>query len=199
MAVVQFFKENTLPGTLEPDSIYYVLLPNGLHVDTYITDASGNAKSGGVALIDDRIMAALTGLSVASAEVVPDIEARDAYIAGLEQNQLILVCDASDDPEVASGSALYIYEHGAATNPGEGEIHLVPGFNGVDVSLHWDNILGEPASTPTQIDNAVAASHTHSNTGVLNKLGENMAGNLTYGGNEIVGGDGSTQWIDPKW
>jgi hypothetical protein len=198
MAFVQFHKVTSLPQDLEPDSIYYVLLGNGLHVDTIVTDDAGNGKSAGVALIDARVTTALEGLSIATAEIVPDIEARDAFIAGLSANQLILVMDATDDAEVASGSALYIYEHGNAQNPGDGDVHRVPGFSGVNVSMAWANITGKPTSTPGQIDAAVAASHSHTNAAVLGKFSE-VSGSLLYDGSPIEGGGGPPQWDATDW
>jgi hypothetical protein len=195
---VRFFKVENLPNQFEPDSFYYIEMENGLHADSIITNSQGSARSIGVSLIDSRVMSALTTLSVAQAHVVPNIAAMGEYLLMADTNKLVLVMDASADPEVgAAVAALYVYEHNG-DEPGHGQVHLVPGFSGVNVTLAWSNIAGRPTSTPTQIDAAVSASHNHANAAVLNALGENVSGNLTYKGNEIVGG-GGLQWDQTDW
>lgn len=42
----------------------------------------------------------------------------------------------------------------------------------MDVIVQWSSIQGRPTSTPTEIDQAVADSHTHANLTTINKISE---------------------------
>ena len=66
----------------------------------------------------------------------------------------------------------------------------------MDLVLNWSSIVGGPTSTPAQIDEAVAAKHTHVNKNALDKVGEDVEGNFTYGG---VAVGGTTKWATTNW
>jgi hypothetical protein len=66
-------------------------------------------------------------------------------------------------------------------------------FEGLDVTITWASIGGRPASSPTQIDQAVTDRHTHANKGVLDLFSE-ISGKPAYNGS-VIGADWTlTQW-----
>lgn len=188
MSKVAFHKVTTLPGTLEPNAFYFV--ENANFCESYVTDDAGVAKSiGNSAMINALIAAALADWEVAanSVEIVADIAARDALVATLEVNAMILVVDASADPTVGSGSALYAYDATAE------EIYKIAEYESMDVTLEWADINGRPTSTPAQIDSAVGQAHSHANKPVLDKLSEDVDG-LLYDGDPV-----SSRWKTQAW
>lgn len=109
MARFQIFRETTLPGTLQPYSIYFVAPASKPdYVEVYVSNATGTSarrviqESDIQALIDN----AVTGMS--AIEVVADITARNAL--NPTTNVHVYVLDASDDTTVTAGSASYIYQ-----------------------------------------------------------------------------------------
>lgn len=188
MAKTAFYKVTTLPGTLEANAFYYVL--NGNYAESYVTDNAGVAKAlGNSAMINALIDQALANWSGAASTVsiVADIAARDALIATLDANAMILVVDASADPTVTQGSALYAYAADTDTT------YKIAEYESMDVVLNWSDIVGGPTSTPVQIDNAVSLAHSHANKATLDKLGEDAEGLLFNG----VGVGG--RWATNNW
>lgn len=190
MADVKFFKVTSLPGTLEPDSLYFVA--NGTYAESYVTDGTGTAKSlGNSAMINALIAEALAGWSgdASALEIVADIAARDALVATLDVNAMILVIDAAGDPTVDAGSALYAY--GAATDT----VYKLAEYESMDVVVQWSSIQGGPSSTPAQIDNAVSLAHSHANKSVLDELSD-TGNELHYRGARVGGG---AEWDTTNW
>lgn len=188
MAQVRFYKVTTLPGTLQPDAFYYV--ENGTYAESYLTNSAGVARAvGNSAMINALISEALANWSGAAStvQIVADIAARDALIATLEANAMILVIDASDDPTVDAGSALYAYDATAE------ETYKVAEYESMDVVLNWADIVDGPSSTPAQIDSAVSQAHSHSNKATLDLLGADTDG-LTYNGQGVT-----TRWATNNW
>ena len=188
MAQVRFYKVTSLPGTLQPDSFYYV--ENGSYAESYLTNSAGVARSvGNSAMINALISEALANWSGAAStvQIVADIAARDALIATLDANAMILVIDASADPTVDIGSALYAYDATAD------ETYKIAEYESMDVTLTWAAIVGGPSSTPAQIDSAVSASHTHANKATLDKFGE-VGGLLRFNGSPIPAEWGGANW-----
>src|SRR5690606_6161716 len=102
MALVKFYKVATLPGSLEPDSFYYV--ENGSYAESYLTNSAGVARAVGNSAMISALVSAAIAAALAdhnSMEVVADIAARDALV--LERNVPVLVIDASGDPTVDAG------------------------------------------------------------------------------------------------
>lgn len=185
---VKFYAVAALPGTLEPDSFYYVA--NGSVAESYLTDSAGNAKSvGNTVMINQLVANALADWEKTSNSmpIVADIAARDALILTLEKSSFILVLDASADPTVESGSALYAYDFETAT------VHKIAEYESMDLIIRWTDIQGRPESTPEQIDSTVGQAHTHNNKAVLDKFTE-AGGVLLYGGEGI-----ETQWATKDW
>lgn len=183
---VQFFKVTTLPGTPQPNAFYYV--DNGDYAESYLTNQAGEAKAlGNSAMINALIAAALASLPSSGAPVlfVADIAARDAL--GPEEAVFVLVQDATGDPTVTAGAALY------AWNPATTAWLKVAEYESMDVQLTWAAIQGKPTSTPAQIDSAVNQSHSHNNKGTLDKLGADADG-LLYDGQGV-----HSRWDSLNW
>ena len=188
MALVGFNKVSTLPASLAPNTMYFV--ENEGFAEFYLTDNSGVAKMvGNSMMINMLISEALASWSgdTSTIDIVDDIDARDALIATLDRNAMILVVDASEDPTVDSGSALYAYAASSDT------IYKIAEYESMDVVVTWESITGKPASTPSQIDSAVTQAHSHSNKTVLDKFTESE-GELLYDGEPI-----RTSWDTDNW
>lgn len=186
---MQFNKVTTLPGSLEPDSFYFV--ENGTYAESYVTDDEGQARSiGNSTMINALISAALANWSGESSQVtiVPDITARDALIASAETNLMILVVDATGDSTVTAGSALYAYDLTVD------EVYKIAEYESMDVIPTWESIQGGPTSTPAQIDSAVTQAHSHSNKAVLDLLSEGAGNQLQFRGVAIT-----TDWSTNNW
>lgn len=186
MAQIQFFKVATLPGTLQPDSFYFV--ENGSYSESYLTNGAGVARSiGNSAMINALINEALASLPGTGAPIlfVADIAARDALEP--EGAIFVLVQDASADPTVESGAALY------AWNPATSAWLKVAEYESMDVEINWDAINGRPTSTPAQIDTAVSQAHTHVNKSTLDKFSEE-SGLVRFGGQPIP-----AEWNGAAW
>lgn len=184
---VNFYAVSALPGSLEPDSFYYVA--NGSVAESYLTDNLGNAKSvGNTVMINQLITAALASWEGASSmPIVADIAARDALFATATANMLALVIDASADPTVETGSALYAYDFGSST------VYKVAEYESMDLVIQWASIQGKPNSSVAQIDDAVGKAHQHANKAVLDKFTE-AGGQLLYAGEGIA-----TSWATKDW
>ncbi|MDX2008211.1 MAG: hypothetical protein SFU83_23455 [Meiothermus sp.] len=184
---LKFHQVTALPGTLEPDSFYYVLAAGGnTYVEAYITDNSGNPKAiGNTARTNALIAAQISALN--QVYNVANIAARNALAASLGSNALVLVTDATGDATVASGAAMYFWNDSGETWTKVAE------YESMDVVVQWANITGKPTSTPAQIDSAVANAHTHSNKSTLDKLTD-PGGSLLYNGNAI-----SSDWSTNDW
>lgn len=110
MAQLKFIKATTLPGTLEPDTFYFI--ENGGYAESYLTTSNGVAKSIG----NSSMIQALAGGS-GTPELRVEADVTDMVAATLTQNSIIYVIDATGDTTVASGSATYFYNHGGNSSP----------------------------------------------------------------------------------
>lgn len=188
MSQVKFHKVASLPGTLDPNAIYFV--SNSTFAEIYVTDNGGTAKSGGnsamiTALANAAITAALADFN--AIEIVATIAARDAFAVGKQRNLIVLVSNAIGDATVASGAALYSWSEVGATWAKLTE------FESLDVTLQWANIVGKPTSSPATIDDAVTKRHTHANQTTLDKFGEDANG-ATFNGSPV-----SASWNTQNW
>lgn len=184
-----FHKVTALPQTAAADSIYFVGDTGDATAQLYVTDSNGAVAE----IATDAVITAIAQGLITSAmsaqnsvEVFATIALRDA--ATLTRNSLVVVTDASADPTVTSGSAMYIYEVGPDT------FGKLTEFESLDVTLNWSGIVGRPTSSPALIDDAVAKRHTHANKPVLDTLGENAQGQLTKGG-AVIG----SHWTTAAW
>jgi hypothetical protein len=178
-----FYQVTALPATLAANAFYFV--QNATYAESYLTDVSGVAKSiGNTTMINALINTRLADFN--ALEVAADIAARNALATGAQRNFMVLVTDATGDATVSSGAALYVWKEVGATWTKLAE------YESMDVILQWANIQGRPTSTPTQIDNTVAASHTHANKTILDNVGADANG-LTYNGNPVQA------WATTNW
>lgn len=191
MASVKFFKEITLPGILEANSLYFIPHANGTTVETYITNAAGTAKQ-----INGQSMIELFAGPVIAAQLaqmnrverVANITARNA-LASANFNQLVLVVDATGDGTVTAGSALYYF------NNSDNTWTKIAEYESMDIVLNWSSISGAPSSAVALIDDAVNKRHTHANLTSLDKVGEDGGGLMTYNGTVV----GVTAWETTNW
>jgi hypothetical protein len=173
MAVFKVFRETALPGSLDPYSVYFVApAAKPDYIELYVSDSTGTGvrriiDSEDVQNLIDNSISTLSGI-----EIVDDIAERDALTP--TANVQVLVLDASTDPTVTSGAATYIYKLSTTT------WYKVSEAESLDVILSWANIQNKPTSTVSQIDTAVANSHTHANKTQLDKISQDVNGNLTY-------------------
>lgn len=179
MSLVKIFKETAVPGTLEANAIYLVgPAGNASLLEIYVVDSAGSAvrKTMGPSDVQALIDASVSGIN--GTEIVADIAERDALT--LTANAMVLVEDASGDAGVNSGAALYTYKHATTS------FTRIAEYESLDISLTWSAIAGRPTSSPSAIDAAVAATHTHSNATELDKIGEDGDGNPTYSGENFA-------------
>ncbi|MGM0517894.1 MAG: hypothetical protein ACQER6_09875 [Pseudomonadota bacterium] len=187
MAAIQFFRETSLPGTLEANSIY-AIAPSARpdYVELYITGTSGTTVKRVINEADVQAMIDTAGAGASALEIVDDITARDALT--LTENAFVLVLDASGDETVDSGGATYAYRHSDTS------WHKMSEAESMDVVLQWANIQDKPTSAVADIDDAVSKRHNHSNKTQLDKIDQDGDGNLTYDGSLPATGWDSTGW-----
>lgn len=171
MPAIKIHKTTALPGTLEGHSIYLVApAAKPDYVEMYVTNADATAVR--------RIITEQDVINLISAgsgvQIVNDIAARNALTP--VNGQLVYVLDATGDPTVASGAASYLWKADTF------EWIKLTEFESMDVIVQWSNIQGAPTSSPSDIDAAVANSHTHANKTELDKIGEDGNGDFTYNG-----------------
>lgn len=189
----QVHKVVELPSSLEANALYFVA-PAGKpdYVEIYVTDSTGSKAKR--VLNEDDIQALIVAelgsfTGPAELEVFDTIADRDEVTP--EGVSYAYVVDASADDTVESGGASYIYNAKAS------EWVKTSESENLDIVLDWDKIQNKPNSTAAQIDQAVTQSHTHSNKEFLDKVGENEAGDFTYGGVKVSAD--STQWATTNW
>lgn len=178
-----------LPASLEAYSVYYVA-PAGTtdYVEIYVSSADGLSARRVINEADVRTLISEEMSGLAEIHVYDTIAARDK--AGVTESQFAFVVDASGDGTVSAGGASYVYNKTAATWVKTSE------SESMDLIFNWDKIVGKPTSTASDIDDAVIKSHTHINKTSLDKIGQDVDGNLTYDGKTIAG---STQWTTTNW
>lgn len=179
-----FFKETSVPSQPKPNSVYAIKRPDSNYVELYVTTKTGEMQR----LINESDVNNIINSKFAAAgstTVVDDIAARNA-LQNVVSGAQVYVVDASADTNVTSGGAMYIYNGTTWIKTSETE--------SMDVILQWSGITGRPNSTPTEIDNAVQASHTHANKSTLDKFSESVDGRLQFDGKSL-----STDWNKLGW
>lgn len=175
MATYQVFKETTLPGTLQANSIYLVApAAKPDYVEMYVTGSSASTVKRIINDVDVQDMIDTSVASLTQLEVVANIAARNALAP--TRNITVLVLDATGDATVASGAATYVYRLATTSWVKISEAESL------DLAITWASITGKPTSAVVDIDDAVTKRHTHANLTQLNKIGEDGNGDLTYNG-----------------
>jgi hypothetical protein len=183
---LQQFKVSALPGSLVPNAIYYVgIAGNPNLVEIYVVDNAGVAARHVINTSDVSAMIASAMAAQSQLTIVADIAARNALTP--TTSTWVYVVDATTDTSVIAGGATYLF------NP-TGSVWIKSSeAESLDVVLNWSAIQNKPTSTVGAIDAAVAASHTHANSGVLDALSVS-GGNLLYNGALPVG-----RWESAIW
>lgn len=172
----EVFRETALPVELKPYAIYLIAPADRPdYVEMYVVDATGRKPRRHINEQDVRTLINQAMSTAGQLTVVDNIAARNAI-----QNPKgeVMVLDATGDPSVSTGGARYLYSKGSWVKTAETE--------SMDLRLSWDAIEGKPNVSKTQLENAVSHSHQHENMTQLGKIGEDVEGNLTYGG-KVVG------------
>lgn len=162
----------SLPEDRHKNCLYLVKPDGSTVIDTYLVDGQGNAYSH----FNEPRFAELFekySQSLNSFFIVETIANRDAL--NLQFNTLVFVIDATGDPSVPEGSALYFYSR----------VHNL--FTKVfqSTGLDWNFLSGRPQSSPAEIDEAVAKSHSHGNKDLLDMLGT-VNNNLYFKGQPVT-------------
>jgi len=185
---LQIFRETSLPLTLVPYAIY-MIAPSGVentdYVEMYVTDSLGEAKRN-VNRDDISTMISTAISSANSLTIVADITERNLLAS--TRSEFVYVIDATGDSTVTSGGATYLYNTGTSSWIKTSEAESI------DVVTSWNSLSGKPASTPTQIDDAVSMAHTHANKTQLDQIDQDANGLLTYNGVLPLSGWMTTNW-----
>ena len=188
MSKIKISKETAVPtgGAIVANTLYFVSTADPNIMEAYMSNSAGDALR---RIINEADVQALIDASVngvSAIEIVDDITARDAL--ALTSNAMIIVEDASGDPTVNTGAALYGYKHSDTS------FRKLSEFESLDVVLDWNNIQNGPSSSAAQIDASVTNSHTHSNKTQLDLIGQDGDGDPTYNGSKIANEYTSTAW-----
>ena len=178
-----------LPAVLEAYAVYFVA-PAGTtdYVEIYVTSSDGTSAR---RVINEQDVNTLVEQKLAGTDEIYVVDTiADRLTVDTDKSRYVYVVDASDDSTVTSGGASYLY------NTVTDDWVKISESESMDLVLNWNSIIGGPTSTPAQIDEAVAAKHTHVNKNALDKVGEDVEGNFTYGG---VAVGGTTKWATTNW
>ena len=187
MAAIKFYRETTLPSSLQPYAVYVVApATKPDHIELYVTNNDGTKARRVVNEEDIRAIVSASLSSASNIQVVNDINARD----GLNPTSTVYVFvkDATGDGSVQAGGATYLFDTATSS------WIKVSEAESMDIATTWDALTGKPSSSVARIDQAVANTHTHANKTQLDKIGEDGEGNLTYGGKPVT-----TAWASVRW
>ena len=184
MSKFKIVRVTALPSTITPSTMYILKTPTSAIAEVYFSNNDGSVLVPGITeqFITDSF-ASLLASGMGQIEIVENINERNR--ANKNGNCLIMVIDATGDEFGSIGTVLYLYR---AINSSYFRVSSFDGTNdaingGTVGTIWWDTIQGRPTSTPEQIDQAVADSHTHSNKSVLDRIGVTADGVLTVDGN----------------
>lgn len=181
-------KVTELPLVTEPNTMY--LLRSGVggsdYMEMYFSTNDGATVVPGIT--DSHVRRTIEGYSntelFKELYIVTDITERDALT--LTHDAMVYVLDSQGDGSGSIGETLYFFSF------------VQQGFRklvSANPVVNWSQILGAPKSTADEIDQAVAAKHSHTNQDVLDKLGVNSQGQLTYDGALTF----NVVFVDPQW
>lgn len=180
MPLLTIERVTALPVPITPSTMYIVRSNDAGLVELYFTSDDGMdlrrtiSKADIQAMIDAHIPDTSNLLS--SVKIVQDIVARDSL--SLTSSGFALVLDATADPTVTQGAALYVFDAGVIPQ----QWYKVSEYESMDIQLLWNNIQGKPQSAVASIDDAVYQRHTHNNLSVLDALSADSDGNLMFNG-----------------
>lgn len=197
MSAFKIFKETSLPSSFVPNAMYLIAAaedPN--YLELFVTDKDGLAARSTLgipkvqALIEEYMETYEGGTTptgtVQPFHVVDTIAERDAL--ELTANTFVFVTDATGDSTVNAGAASYAYRASTST------FTKVSEHESLDLVLSWENIVGRPNVTVEQIEDAVTMAHSHINMEHLNKIGQDVDGNMTYNNQLPTTGLSTVNW-----
>lgn len=157
---------NAVPASPAPNTLYITKDTKGRAVLTFIGNtAASRASTLTTADVQTLISEALANAGAVYA--VDTLAALQAIVPTTNSVGFVRNPIAPGDP------VSYVYDLAKA------------GWKPSQAPAKWADIVGRPASSAAQIDAAVTASHTHTNMAVLDKLGQSVAGKLTYNGSDV--------------
>lgn len=188
MERIKISKETAVPtgAAIEADTLYLVSTADPSIMECYMSNNAGTALRRLINEVDVQALINASLAGVSAVEIVDDIAARDAL--SLSSNAMVIVEDASADPTVDSGAALYGYDVSLDS------YRKLSEFESLDVVLDWNNIQNRPNSTTAQIDAAVANSHSHANQTQLDLIGQDGDGDITYNNVKVANTYTNTDW-----
>jgi hypothetical protein len=157
---------SALPATLAPNAIYY--LPTGVANELQIVVTGLTAEVVYATVTRSDIQALIDSAAGLNQEILvtPTITTRAAMTwAG---NGIVLVGDATDDPEIDAGAAIYFY------NAADQTYTLTARLADLYIVQDWGDILNIPPA--------------------VSGLGVDANGNLTFGGNVMGMYFETTEW-----
>lgn len=166
-----------LPGTFQPHTLYLLKSAESPLLDIYLSNTDATDVRHIISKADISSLITTSLQSYSFIEVVADITARNAL--NPTKNISCFVINATGDGTVTAGSAWYVWNNGTTT------WIKVSEFESLDLSLTWASITGKPTSSTANIDDAVSKRHTHANSAVIDLLGVDGNGQLTYNSNNI--------------
>lgn len=186
MAQFRIERLTALPGTPTANTMYFINPPGeDDYCELYVT---GNTNTVVRRIITESDVTSLINQAIGSAnllQIVDDITERDGLV--LDVNTFVFVKDASDDPTVTSGAAMYLWDATAE------EFIKVAEYESLDITVDWSDIANKPSSAVADIDDAVSKRHAHSNLTQLEKIGES-GGRFTYNGTPPT-----IDWTTASW
>lgn len=181
-------KVTAVPASYSANDVFFVAPSSDpTKLEIHVANSAGTALRRINTTTDIQGMIDASVALVGTGTIEDTVADRDA-IASPKDAQQVLVLDASDDPDVTSGSATYVYR--LATT----EWIKISESESMDVVATWAAISGRPSSSVADIDSAVAQMHSHSNKTQLDLIDQDVNGNLLYDGGLPV-----TGWATEAW
>jgi hypothetical protein len=150
-----------------------------LSITPYATNKNGVEIRGTLNLADLNSRIEGLTLDLTDLKTVSTYVARDSLT--LHKNSLVLVGDASGDPNINTGYAVYFWDNNTST----WTLTYASEDEGISVDF---SMLGF-ASTAAQIDTAASWEHTHGNTVLIDNIQTNpVTNNLVYNNIELQEG-----------
>lgn len=149
---------NAIPASPAINSIYYTPGADGELVVTVVGNTVTDIYS---TRTDAQVLALVAANGLLSQEVIatPTIATRDALT--LTTNALVMVGDATADPDVTTGGAFYFWDNTAQT------FTLTSRLEDLNLVINWGDIQNKPAG--------------------LDNIDVDGDGDITYNGDKIMG------------
>lgn len=117
-----------------------------------------------------------------------DIDDMLANSADVKPGTLVMVLDASGDPHIKSGWAIYRRN---LNSPEYGDLELgwkcIAESQVIDLDMRWESIPDGPESTAAAVDKMVTDHHNHADMSMLNRISESADGkSLEFDGIELA-------------